>query len=231
MLFPGDGKMAFARLFVPDKYFANFESLDMEIKSRMDRKSLSVKDHMYAISILYLVWSGFDRDSIPLIQKDHLAPIGDVIYDPVQYKERSIPAPAMEFLRSYAAAPVFMSQSGISPYLVRNRMAIQVSSQAIINAVLNLNGKLEHHGSTFGITTISESGRFYRAYLQELDGVKFPVYRKHKRLTPLGMQMYEEIFDRKFSSVNAVTRYLELYESYLEYFYPEFLKSKFPPLR
>lgn len=215
----GDRNMAQTKVFNPEKFFPSFEALEMDIMHRLIKTGLAPEDCKTPIAILYLAWVGFDKESISKIQKEHLAPVGNAIYDSSCNQTREVPVSAMEFLRKYSDAPVFMSHKGISPYLVRNRSSMQLSDGAIINSIAHFNRILNSNNTNYSIVSIRDSGSFYRAYQMQQSGVEFPVYRRHKRLTQLGIQKYEMIFGREFTSVEAVTRHINLYEIFIEHFY------------
>lgn len=215
----GDRIMAQTKAFIPEKFFPSFEALESDIQQRLIESGLSVDDCRTPIAILYLAWAGFDKASISKLQKDHLPPIGNVIYDPDFNHTRDIPPSAMVFLRKYSDAPIFMSHRGISLYLVRNRSSMQLTDGAIINSVAHFNRLLNDNKPNYSFVSIRDSGSFCRAFQMQQSGVEFPVYRRHKRLTQLGVQKYEMIFGREFSSVEAVTRHINLYEIFVEYFY------------
>ena len=217
----GDGYMGRARIFNPNLYFASFEALESDLKRRFKCADVLINDYMTPVAILYLAWAGFDKAGIAKIKKQYLAPIGNVIYDELSNSNMAIPESAMEFLKRYSEHPIFMSHSNISPYLVRKRQSIQVDDRSIVNSIAHLNAVLKSTDPHYSFMAVAESGSFYRAYQMQKSGVEFPVYRRHKRLTELGIQKYEMIFGRKFNNVATLSRYINLYESFIEYYYNE----------
>lgn len=215
----GDRIMAQSKAFIPEKFFPSFEALEANIHQKLLESCLSMSGCQTPIAILYLGWCGFDRTSIPKLLKDHLPPIGNVIYDPDFNQTRTVPQSAMVFLRDYAEAPIFMSHCGMSKYLVRNRSAMQLTDGAVINSVAHFNRLVNSKNVNYSFVSIRDSGSFYRAFQMQQSGVEFPVYRRHKRLTQLGIQKYEMIFGRRFPNVETVTRHINLYETFVEYFY------------
>lgn len=221
----GDRIMGQARKFNPGSYFPSFEALESDLAQRFAVSGLSINDYKTPVAILYLAWSGFDKSSVSKIEKSHMAPVGNVIFDIQSNVNREIPASAMEFLRAYANAPVFMSHAGISRYLVRKRQSMQVDDRSISNSLAHLNSVLKESDAHYSFITVMESGSFYRAYQKQKSGVQFPVYRRHKRLTPYGIQQYESIFGRKFNTVATITQYINLYETFVRHFYGEVIEN------
>lgn len=202
-----------------DQYFASFEALESDIESRigcsvMDA-SLSVTTQT-AIAIIYLVWSGISRKAIPLIRKAYLKN-GSQIYDPISKKNRTVPVNAMRFLAAYAELPIYMGLPGKTPYLIRGKLSMQMSYVNITNAICGFNSRFGFGRSPYVLTAIYESGVFCRAAKQVAKGTILPIYHQNYPLTDAGMGMYELIFDRKFPSIDVLTRYLKRYNAYCVY--------------
>lgn len=195
---------------IKEQYFPSFEALDADMESRIGGSVLDQNlspATMSAIAIIYLVWSGFGRNTIPLIRKSALG-TSNSIYDPIANVTRAVPEKAMRFLRMYADAPVYMSLVNKTPFLVRSKLSKQISYINITNVICGFNSTYSIEEKPYMLTAIFESGVFSRAADMIAGGTKLPIYHQNYPLSKDGMLVYERIFDRKFSSKDILTRYL-----------------------
>lgn len=211
---------------IQEYYFDSFDALNQDLQSKLKcnvHADLS-PGTMTAIAIIYLVWSGFGRNTISFIRKSSLLEKKNTIYDPVERVYRVIPQQAMDFLRAYAESSVYMGLSNKSPYLVRSRMSMQLSYSGVTNAISNFNMRYCRRSKPYILSYIYESGAFCRAAEAVQNGVELPVYHKNYALTDAGMGVYEQVFGRKFSGKDVLTRYLKRFGAYCECF-----KNENPP--
>ena len=208
-----------------DKYFDSFESLEASLKTSVEKAGLDEKDYMTPISILYLMWSGFKRESLPTVCKEDISETFNSVYDLKAATTRNVHPNVIKHLSKHAQEPIFFNMSNASPYLLRTRVSYCMTETAVHNCIYNFNSLLKEAGVSYSSEAIYESGLFSRAFELQKSGFVFPIYHRNRALSDEGWRTYEQIFERKFSSTNSITNYVLKFEAWVRLFYEGYYES------
>lgn len=199
-------------------YYPSFESFNTEFHRRIKANDVPVSVYRVPKIAFYMLWFGVNRNHLSEIRKHHLG--SDNIFDPVLGRTFYVPIDVMAQIKDAADFSLGNPELVVSDYALRTRVSGKMTASSIASVISYFNGATgggTHNG--FQMQPIFESGLFSRIYQMQLQGYQFPVYRQNKRLSEEGHMEFEHLFQRKFSSIKALTTYVNKYRFYIDCFY------------
>ncbi len=164
-----------------------------------------------------MLWFGIARNHLDAIRKCHLGT--DYIFDPLANRKFAVPNDVMQEIISMADFALGNPEIVVSDYVLRTRMSGRMSVSTISSSITHFNNLTGFNAQGgFQMQPVFESGLFNRIWNLEQSGFEFPVYRKNRKLPEEGYETYEYLFQRKFTSIKALSTYIAKYRSYIEYF-------------
>lgn len=151
------------------------------------------------------------------IRKCHLG--SDYIFDPLANRKFAVPNDVMQEIISIADFTLGNPEIVVSDYVLRTRVSGRMSVSTISSAITHFNNVTGFNAQGgFQMQPVFESGLFNRVWNLEQSGYELPVYRKNRKLPEEGYEIYEHLFQRKFTSIKALSTYIVKYRDYIEYF-------------
>lgn len=198
-------------------YYPSFEAFASEFNRRIEENNIPYSVYRLPKLALYMLWFGIERDHLIEIKKHHLGT--STIYDPIADRDFKVPQDIMMEIRNLASFKFADHDFIVSDYVIRSRVSGKMTIGALSAAISNFNSAARctvHNG--FQMQAVFESGLFCRVHAMRKTGYQFPIYRKNKRLPEEGYMEYGRLFQRKFTSIKAITAYVNKYRLYIEHF-------------